>query len=291
MMILMRRGWRRKLGRRYFGYSLESDRQREELTSDAMLWCVQHGVVVRTPDLEHATQHAPVSMLPTPFSRERFQDALRLAQPFNELVHLISQDQDFILNSLEATAKGDDFTGRLVDIFNTVRAEDASAANTSLGALRSDYMVDTRTNSLRQIELNTVSSSFHALGSRISEMHRNLSTRPNAPDWLRSDRIPRNAAGDGLVRGLAAAWSQYGDEDAVVLMITQPKERNTFDQDWAAHGLWNRTDQRKDETSPLLPLKRIRTVRRSLAEIEERAKLSASGKLEIDGMEIYKNQD
>ena len=70
------------------------------------------------------------------------------------------------------------------------------------------------------------------------------------------------------------------------MMITQPNERNTFDQDWAAHGLWNRTDQRKDETSPLLPLKRIRTVRRSLAEIEERATLSASGHLEIDGMHV-----
>ena len=85
---------------------------------------------------EHALQHAPeVSMLPTPFSRDKFQEALRLAQPFNELVHLISQDSDFILNSLELTAKGDDFTGRLVDIFNTVRDEDASASNTSLGAL------------------------------------------------------------------------------------------------------------------------------------------------------------
>ena len=190
-------------------YTLRDDRQREELTNDAMLWCVQHGVVVRTPDSEHATQHAPVSMLPTPFSRDKFQEALRLAQPFNELVHLISQDSDFILNSLELTAKGDDFTGRLVDIFNTIRDEDASASNTSLGALRSDYMVDTRRNMLRQIELNTVSSSFHALGSRISEMHRNLSTRPDAPDWLQADRIPRNAAADGLVRGLAAAWSQY----------------------------------------------------------------------------------
>ena len=41
------------------------------------------------------------------------------------------------------------------------------------------------------------------------QMHRNLSTRPDAPDWLQADRIPRNAAADGLVRGLAAAWSQY----------------------------------------------------------------------------------
>ena len=158
-------------------FTLRNDRQRKELINDAMLWCVQHGLVVRTPDSEHSTQHAPVSMLPTPFSKEKFQEALRLAQPFNELTHLISQDSDFILNSLEATAEGDsNFTGRLVDIFNIVRAENASASNTSLGALRSDYMVDTRKNALRQIELNTVSSSFHALGSRVSEMHRNLST-------------------------------------------------------------------------------------------------------------------
>ena len=69
-------------------------------------------------------------------------------------------------------------------------------------------------------------------------------------------------------------------------MITQPNERNTFDQGLGRTRIMESNRSTQDETSPLLPLKRIRTVRRSLAEIEERATLSASGRLEIDGMHV-----
>eukprot|EP00939_MAST-03C_sp_MAST-3C-sp1_P000435 g435.t1 len=256
-----------------------------ELEREAMLWCSQNGVLVRSPDSDYKLQHAPVSMLPSPFPRKRFQEALALAQPFNALAHLVSADHAFINESLQATARSDAFTGKLLEIFNTIRQEGSPAQDTSLGALRSDYMVDTVTKSVRQIELNTVSSSFHALTAKITEMHRYLSTRPEAPEWLNARNLPRNSAAEGLVRGIAAAWREYGDENAVVLMIVQPNERNTFDQDWAIHGLWHRTDQRSD-SNPLIPLKRIRTLRRSLREVYERGELAGDGKLTVDGIKV-----
>eukprot|EP00940_MAST-03C_sp_MAST-3C-sp2_P000436 g436.t1 len=208
-----------------------------------------------------------------------------MAQPFNTLVHLISSDHAFINDALRATSRSDAFTGKLLDIFNMIRNEGGSAQDTSLGALRSDYMVDTRTGGLRQIELNTVSSSFHALTAKITEMHRHLSTRPESPSWLNAAALPRNSAADGLVRGIAAAWKEYCNEEAVVLMIVQPNERNTFDQDWAIHGLWNRSDQQSSNASNM-PLTRIRTLRRSLSEVAERGVLTPDGVLSIDGLRV-----
>jgi hypothetical protein len=43
-----------------------------------------------------------------------------------------------------------------------------------LGLHRSDYMLDMATGNLLQVELNTISSSFAALGSLVTSLHRYL---------------------------------------------------------------------------------------------------------------------
>jgi len=69
------------------------------------------------------------------------------------------------------TKQVDEFTARLLGIHEKMMAINKKE-DIRLGLHRSDYMLDSETNSLLQIELNTISSSFPGLGSLVSELHR-----------------------------------------------------------------------------------------------------------------------
>ena len=103
-----------------------------------------------------------------------------------------------------------------------------------LGLFRSDYMVHLPNTkeppSLRQVEFNTISSSFGALSERIAALHRyayikflagrgvNVVSRylyastkyfDSVPE-LRADSFPQNSTTAGLAEGLATAHRAYG---------------------------------------------------------------------------------
>lgn len=124
------------------------------------------------------------------------------------------------------TAEADYFTGRLVGIFKTVLAE-GIAQPIYLGIHRSDYMIDelalaasgadagASQLALRQIELNTMSSAFAGLSSRVSQMHAFLAKRCAAEAAalmhreLPLDALPHNASGVAVPHALATAHKLY----------------------------------------------------------------------------------
>ncbi|CAI5955209.1 unnamed protein product [Closterium sp. NIES-65] len=108
-----------------------------------------------------------------------------------------------------------------------------------LGMHRSDYMLDTVTGGVLQVELNTISSSFPGLTSRVTDLHRlaQVSGGEGKPGeaqeahggdvWgegrhmvgmygekagLSVDSVPLNTAAVDMADALAAAWREYGDE-------------------------------------------------------------------------------
>jgi hypothetical protein len=60
--------------------------------------------------------HAPLTLLPSPFPRQAFSQAIELAPLFNRLIDRVSQDADFLQQALARTRKADSFTARLLDI-------------------------------------------------------------------------------------------------------------------------------------------------------------------------------
>uniref|UniRef100_A0A453NFW8 glutathione synthase n=1 Tax=Aegilops tauschii subsp. strangulata TaxID=200361 RepID=A0A453NFW8_AEGTS len=142
------------------------------------MWCAMHGLVVGDRgDLRSGTVpgvglvHAPFSLLPTRFPASFWKQACELAPIFNELVDRVSLDGKFLQGSLSRTKQVDDFTARLLEIHAKMMAVNKKE-DIRLGLHRSDYMLDSETNSLLQIELNTISTSFPGLGSLVSELHR-----------------------------------------------------------------------------------------------------------------------
>lgn len=117
----------------------------------------------------------------------------------------------------------------------------------SLGLFRSDYMAhapsDSNSVSLKQVEFNTISSSFGGLSSLVTKLHTELLTSPPGASvtypphpMLKDGQPPANIAIPTLVSGLAAAHAAYGHSKSspqlplCILFLVQDGERNVFDQ-------------------------------------------------------------
>ncbi|KAG8090058.1 hypothetical protein GUJ93_ZPchr0011g27923 [Zizania palustris] len=203
-----------------------------EMVEEATVWCAVHGLVVGDRAQPRSGTvpgvglvHAPFSLLPTHFPASFWKQACELAPIFNDLVDRVSLDGKFLQDSLSKTKQVDDFTSRLLDI-HTKMMEVNKKEDIRLGLHRSDYMLDSETNSLLQIELNTISSSFPGLGSLVSELHRTLINRYGKALGLDSKRIPQNWAATQFAEALGRAWAEFNNKSAVIMMVVQPEERN-----------------------------------------------------------------
>lgn len=140
----------------------------------------------------------------------------------------------------------DDFISNLWKVHLAVQKE-GYVQTLSLGLFRSDYMIHAPSTSaspsLKQVEFNTISSSFGGLSSLVASLHSELLTSPPGrpisypPHPLFDSRLPpSNTAVETLSAGLAAAHKAYGVSKSTpplplcILFIVQENERNIFDQ-------------------------------------------------------------
>lgn len=237
----------------------------EEVVREALVWASLHGAVVGDKSNERSGTspgvgmvHVPLALLPTPFPRQAFTQALDLATHYNTLVDRVSQDTQFLQAALAQTRNADSFTARIMDIYDQILAEGITQ-DIQLGLHRSDYMLDMATGALLQVEMNTISSSFAGLGSLTSELHRYLVGRFGEQLELKVANVPKNSAADDFAEGLGKAWLEYGDPGAAVLMIIHAKETNMYDQHWLSFKLYE--------------LFGAKVIRRTLAEVYAEAKL------------------
>ncbi|TFY79180.1 hypothetical protein EWM64_g4830 [Hericium alpestre] len=130
----------------------------------------------------------------------------------------------------------DEFSGELWRAWKEAR-DGGVEQKLHLGLFRSDYLLhqpeDKGPISLKQVEFNTISSSFGALSQQVSKLHRYLHASTayfNASPLLKSASFPPNEPVPGLAAGLAEAYKAYGQPSASILFVVQPNERNVFDQ-------------------------------------------------------------
>jgi glutathione synthase len=160
----------------------------------------------------------------------------------------------------------DDFIANLWKVHVSVKTE-GYVQQSSLGLFRSDYMLHAPSAdeppSLRQVEFNTISSSFAGLSTLVTSLHEHLLTFPDPSVHLaypshdlfearKADAAepgrqalasaaatnlpPRNDAVQVLRNGLSSAHGAYGISKSIpelplcVLFIVQEHEHNIFDQ-------------------------------------------------------------
>ncbi|CAJ2631590.1 unnamed protein product [Trifolium pratense] len=250
----------------------------QDIVYDALVFATLNGLLVGDKSVERSGRvpgiglvHLPFSLLPPPLPQTHWKQACDLAPLFNELVDRVSLDGNFLQQSLSRTKKADEFTSRLLDIHSKM-LEINKKEEIRLGLFRSDYMLDEKTKSLLQIEMNTISTSFSGVGCVMTELHRNILSHYGKLLGLDSKRVPVNTADSQYAEALAKAWSEYNNPRAVIIVVVQDEERNMYDQHFVSAILRERHH--------------ITTIRKTLAEIDQEGEILPDGTLSVNGQAI-----
>ncbi|XP_058816208.1 glutathione synthetase-like isoform X2 [Topomyia yanbarensis] len=250
---------------------IETD-QLLEVVEKAKDWAIMHGAAMRSkadfnPD---ALQFAPFILTPSSFPRKEFEKAVELQVTLNELMHAVSHDFDFLRETLQGTIKVDPFTRSLFEIFEMVLNEGISQPQ-SLALLRSDYLANfLESNAIKQVEINTIASSFGGISTLMAPMHSFILTELGHADKL--PKLPENRALSGLCDAMVEAWKLQNRPHAAILFVIEDITYNICDQRF--HEFYIR------EKYP-----QIQVIRRTLTQIHEQGKLGASGELLIGDLE------
>ncbi|CAM1505354.1 Fc.00g109910.m01.CDS01 [Cosmosporella sp. VM-42] len=226
--------------------------EREALVETIKDWSIGNGLAIRPPATVIATEadpngiaaiNAPVTLFPSPFPKQCFMQGKSVQKTYNELYASVSRDEEFLAQIVKEVIDGDDFIRNLWNIHLKVKAEGYTQP-LSLGLFRSDYMVhqDTSTEphslQVKQVEFNTIASSFGGLSTYTSRLHKYLASTEYP---LLDNRIiqgsldlPDNTSIRGLAGGIETAYNAYpqselGYEKCVIFLV-QGGERNVFDQ-------------------------------------------------------------
>ncbi|CAG7982550.1 unnamed protein product [Penicillium salamii] len=239
----------------YSNYPPElSAAQQKFLVTAVKDWAIQNGLAVRpspaivptgTDQNGVLATNAPVTLFPSPFPRTCFDEATALQEIYNELYASITCNEEWLGDIVKGLIEVDDFVANLWKVHLAVK-KDGYVQNLSLGLFRSDYMAHvsaTGDTALKQVEFNTISSSFGGLSARVRQMHTEFLTSPPGPSinypfhpLLHSEVPPENPAVETLSSGLAQAHEAYGVSKSTpalplcVVFVVQATERNVFDQ-------------------------------------------------------------
>ena len=211
----------------------------ERLMRQLNAWCGLHGLMYT--DGKFTWTHAPLSLVPNAFPRSAFEYVRDIQVIWNKLVDRISRDRPFILKELREVSDADDFTQRLMRLYETI-PDEVLRDGIQFGIFRSDYMLNHDLRPL-QVEINTISSSFGSLTKKVSLFHKYLLERNIGDPEMEAlvqrvlghsvqdsrealHAIEDNQSLENLAVALAAAHKAYGKTDSVVLFIVQPNERN-----------------------------------------------------------------
>lgn len=206
-------------------------------------WCGLHGLMYT----DGATNWypAPISLVPSPFSKSAFDYAQAVQPIWHKLMDRIARDRPFLLRELAVVGDADDFTNRLIQLYQSIPAE-VLAEGLQFGIFRSDYMLN-HDSRLLQVEINTIAASFGCLSKKVRSLHDHLLHRfedseayrgllgavlpsqpqgePQAAAALRQS-LQDNYSLENLASSIAAAHRVFDEASAVVLFVVQPAERN-----------------------------------------------------------------
>ena len=214
--------------------------------------------------------HLPISLLPTQFSGQLVQEITELTPDFNLLMYNVHLDRKWIFEVLDQVGQIDDFTGRLLFIAKKKETEGWEEPG-FLGMNRNDFMLDKATQSLKQVEFNTMASSFGALATKIPKLHKLiLSQYSEHFQGVDPFHVKDNCALNKLSESIAKAHEVYNSSASVMFLVLSV-ENNYFDQVYLEKKLWENWG--------------IPVVRASLMQVYERGFINERGCL------IYQNQE
>ncbi|KAJ2003342.1 Glutathione synthetase, partial [Coemansia thaxteri] len=212
-------------------YSQNTDELRAYV-DDAVDWQAVHGLLLRAPRLDgdgaserpdwlgSALVPAPVALGPSPIPRSEFVKVVELQPILNQLLDRVSRDHDFLTSTLQSIGSADDFTARILAMYIRQRALGVLKPGV-VGIHRSDYLIHAPETEpeerpmAKQVEFNTIASSFASLSTIVGDFHRYLLRRTGFKNLLQSgdismDQLPDNESLTSIGDGVAAGFELYG---------------------------------------------------------------------------------
>lgn len=224
------------------------------LTNEIKDYQIVHGSLLKIVEYETessvAARAVGVSILPTPFPKRCYDEALEIQEVFTELYARVAADPDWLYSVLGKLMEHDSLVSALWNVYLKVK-EAGAVQNTICAVFRSDYMLDQPPDqsaaSLKQVEFNTFSCAGVSHAQRIANMHAHLarirSTNPDPSSWPDS-RLPQSQNIRSVVKLLRAAHEKYKSSNPTirplaVLMPVQPYNFNIADERPIELGLWD----------------------------------------------------
>ncbi|VDD76870.1 unnamed protein product [Mesocestoides corti] len=257
----------------------------EEELKDLILnfndFAVLNGILKRSPDGATVTlQH---TLLPSPYPRFQFEEAVQLQRSFNLLFHHVSMDYDFLESTFKPVLSQDDYVCRLWNI-HKLDHDLGSVQPLKLALSRSDYMLHSGLPGcpLKQVEMNFIAASFGGITERLTRVHQR---RLNQLWCANVPQLPPCPSSTGFGSSIARTVEEYVKSSPhfrrtafpAVLVVISDRETNIF-------------DQRSIEESVSLHNPAIKILRRTFAQLSESTGSvsieAGSGRLFVDGFEI-----
>lgn len=216
----------------------------DELVESLLHWSLSNGLIMYPPNYaKYQANNAPITLFPTPFPKKLYENAIEVQEVFNELyVNVISKEKEWLIAKIKELSEFDQsFTGELFNIYQKILSENGGKLKQelSLGLFRSDYMINSVDETIKQIEFNTISVSFGGLSSKVGKLHQYLNNSGYYDDkysmkYYDNEHIPISNSINKLAKGINEANYYYNDQThntkTVILFIIQEGERNVFDQ-------------------------------------------------------------
>ena len=217
----------------------------QHVIDDILEWEIMHGVAFRQAD--NTARHVPFSIAPMTMERSVYQHLQSVTPLIAKLVSNVSEDHDFLQESLSDMAKADPFFGRLMELHQLAHGDATQRhqpARQPLLLMRTDFM-DDRQYGAKVIEFNGIAAGMGPFGQRATELHRYVQNQWHNvyQHWL-EDATAISADNQGmeqLALGIATAarkvrahfvdlGEQTGEQKPTFLMVVQKGEDNVYDQ-------------------------------------------------------------
>jgi len=244
-----------------------------DLVEKAKDYALLHGIGLRPKDSydRDGMHFAPFLLFPSPFPASEFRKAIELQPVLNELMHKVAHDDAFLRKALQHTIKVDDFTRRLFEIYDEMMSTGGPVQEIDAGLFRSDYFYCLLNQKLKQVEFNTIASSFGSVTTRMVNQHKYVMQEAGYAHLL--NKIPENRALSGLAEALVKSWKIYSRPKSVILFLVEDVTYNICDQKFHEFEIRKQCPE-------------VFVVRKTLTDIGQRGTLNEDKRLIVDGEEV-----